>query len=44
MVFSGYIKNNQDDYIVRMMYKAGTIFIQDTLQRHRKDYSDATGK
>jgi AcrR family transcriptional regulator len=42
MVFSGYIKNNHDAYIIKMLSEAGTIFIEDALRKHRKDDSDAT--
>jgi len=44
MVFSGYIKNSQDDYIIRMLSEAGTIFIKDALQKHRKNCPDTTDK
>lgn len=44
MVFSGYIKNNQDNYIIRMLSEGGAIFIQDVLQTRKKDYSDAMCK
>ncbi|HOW83544.1 MAG TPA: TetR/AcrR family transcriptional regulator [Spirochaetota bacterium] len=36
MVFSGYIKNNQDDQIIRALSEAGEIFIEDALQKHEK--------
>jgi AcrR family transcriptional regulator len=42
MVFSGYIKNNHDAYIIKMLSEAGTIFIEDALRKHMKDDSDAT--
>ena len=42
MVFSGYIKNNHDAYIIKMLSEAGTIFIEDTLRKHREGDSDAT--
>jgi len=36
MVFSGYIKNNQDNHIIKMLAEAGPIFIEDALRNHRK--------
>ena len=44
MVFSGYIKNNHDTYIIKMLSEAGTIFIEDALRKHRKDDPDTTKK
>jgi len=44
MVFSGYIKNNQDSYIIRTLSDAGPIFIEDALRKHRKNNSNATRK
>jgi len=44
MVFSGYIKNNHDAYIIKMLSEAGTIFIEDALRKHRKDDPDTTKK
>jgi len=41
MVFSGYIKNNQDKHIIKMLAEAGPIFIEDALRNHRKNNSDA---
>lgn len=41
MVFSGYIKNNQDKYIIRTLAEAGPIFIEDALRKHGKNDSDA---
>lgn len=36
MIFSGYIKNNQDKYIIGMLAEAGPIFIDDALRKHKK--------
>jgi AcrR family transcriptional regulator len=36
MVFSGYIKDTQDHYIIRMLAEAGPIFIEDALRKHGK--------
>ena len=44
MVFSGYIKNNSDAYIIKMLSEAGTIFIEDALRKHRFDDPDTTKK
>lgn len=44
MVFSGYIKNNQDQYIIRMLADAGPIFIEDALRKHREKDTDAARK
>jgi len=44
MVFSGYIKNNSDAYIIKMLSEAGTIFIEDALRKHRFDDPDTTRK
>ncbi|PKN10291.1 MAG: hypothetical protein CVU72_01695 [Deltaproteobacteria bacterium HGW-Deltaproteobacteria-7] len=44
MVFSGYIKNDQDKYIIRMLAEAGPIFIEDALRKHREKDIDATPK
>lgn len=41
MVFSGYIKNNQDKYIIRTLAGAGPIFIEDALRKHTKENSGA---
>jgi AcrR family transcriptional regulator len=41
MVFSGYMKNNQDKYIIRTLADAGPIFIEDALRKHRKNNPDA---
>jgi len=38
MVFSGYIKNNQDKYIIRTLAEAGPIFIEDELRKHRQNH------
>ena len=35
MVYSGYIKNDQDDYIIGMLLEAGKIFVEDALRKHR---------
>lgn len=40
MVFSGYIKNDHDDYIIKMLSEAGTIFIEDALRKHGEDKPD----
>jgi AcrR family transcriptional regulator len=39
MVFSGYIRNSQDRYIIRTLAQAGPIFIEDELRKHRKNKS-----
>jgi len=39
MVFSGYIRNSQDQYIIRTLAQAGPIFIEDELRKHRKNKS-----
>jgi len=39
MVFSGYIKNNQDDHIIKMLAEAGPIFMGDALRKHGKGNS-----
>ncbi|HEX7561428.1 MAG TPA: TetR/AcrR family transcriptional regulator [Candidatus Humimicrobiaceae bacterium] len=44
MVFSGYIKNNSDAYIIKMLSEAGIIFIEDALRKHRFDDPDTTKK
>lgn len=44
MVFSGYIKNNSDAYIIKMLSEAGTFFIEDALRKHRFDDPDTTKK
>lgn len=44
MVFSGYIKNNSDAYIIKMLSEAGTIFIEDALRKHRFDDPDTMKK
>jgi len=41
MVFSGYIKNNQDNHIIKMLAEAGPIFIEDALRKHRRNNPDA---
>jgi AcrR family transcriptional regulator len=41
MVFSGYIKNDKNNYIIRMLSEAGTIFMEDALRKHRKNNPDA---
>ena len=40
MVFSGYIKNDHDDYIIKVLNEAGIIFNGDALRKHRKDNKD----
>ena len=37
MVFAGYIKNNQDKQIIKMLAEAGPIFIEDALRKHNAD-------
>ncbi len=37
MVFAGYIKNNQDKQIIKMLAEAGPIFIEDALRKHNSD-------
>jgi AcrR family transcriptional regulator len=44
MVFSGYMKNDRDDYIIKMLAEAGTIFIEDALRKHREGDFEATKK
>ena len=44
MVFSGYIKNNHDDYIIKTLSESGAVFIEDALRKHGKDDPDATRK
>jgi AcrR family transcriptional regulator len=34
MVFSGYIKNDNDTYIIKMLSDTGIIFIEDSLRKH----------
>ena len=34
MVFAGYIKNNQDKQIIRMLAEAGPIFLEDARRKH----------
>jgi AcrR family transcriptional regulator len=41
MVFSGYIKINQDKQIIKMLAEAGPIFIEDALRKHRGESFDA---
>ncbi len=41
MVFSKYIKNDQDTYIIQTLSEAGPIFIEDALQKHRGSNPDA---
>ena len=41
MVFSEYIKNEQDSYIIQTLAEAGPIFIEDALRKHRKNNPDA---
>lgn len=44
MVFSGYIKNNQDNHIIKMLAEAGPIFIEDALRKHRKNNPDTIAR
>ena len=36
MVFSGYIRNDRDKNIVKMLSEAGAIFVDDALRKHRE--------
>lgn len=40
MVFSGYIKNDHDAYIIKVLNEAGLIFNGDALRKHRKGNPD----
>ncbi len=44
MVFSGYIKNDHDKNIIRMLADAGRVFIEDSIRNHGKKSSDSTGQ
>ena len=36
MIFSGYLKNNHNKNIIKIIAEAGPIFIEDALRKHRK--------
>jgi AcrR family transcriptional regulator len=42
MVFSGYIKNNNDKNVIRMLSEAGAIFVEDALRKHREGSPEGT--
>jgi AcrR family transcriptional regulator len=36
LVFSGYIKKDNEDYFIQILSEAGSIFIEDALRKHRE--------